>query len=189
MTDFTMAFAFGANGLRLPVQLGGENQMSACHCGSGAEYTSCCEPVISGKRQAATAEALLRARYSAFNRADIKFIENSHSTKTRGQVDFAGIEQWARDAEWKKLEVIRVERGQAGDADGEIEFKAHYRLHNKDCVLHEVGEFAYKQRQWWYMDSKLPEMKQYVRETPKIGRNDPCACGSGRKFKKCCMAA
>lgn len=25
----------------------------------------------------------------------------------------------------------------------------------------------------------------YVRETPKVGRNDPCPCGSGRKFKKC----
>jgi len=26
----------------------------------------------------------------------------------------------------------------------------------------------------------------YVRESPKIGRNDPCPCGSGKKFKKCC---
>lgn len=25
----------------------------------------------------------------------------------------------------------------------------------------------------------------YRRETPKLGRNDPCHCGSGRKFKKC----
>ena len=27
----------------------------------------------------------------------------------------------------------------------------------------------------------------YVRETPKIGRNDPCPCGSGKKYKKCCL--
>lgn len=26
----------------------------------------------------------------------------------------------------------------------------------------------------------------YVRESPKIGRNEPCSCGSGKKFKKCC---
>ena len=26
------------------------------------------------------------------------------------------------------------------------------------------------------------------RATPRIGRNDPCPCGSGRKFKKCCAA-
>jgi len=25
-----------------------------------------------------------------------------------------------------------------------------------------------------------------LRDTPKIGRNDPCVCGNGRKFKKCC---
>lgn len=28
----------------------------------------------------------------------------------------------------------------------------------------------------------------FVREQPKVGRNDPCPCGSGKKFKKCCGA-
>ncbi len=28
----------------------------------------------------------------------------------------------------------------------------------------------------------------FVRETPKVGRNEPCTCGSGKKFKKCCGA-
>lgn len=26
-----------------------------------------------------------------------------------------------------------------------------------------------------------------VREQPRVGRNDPCPCGSGQKFKRCCM--
>ncbi|WP_119395955.1 SEC-C metal-binding domain-containing protein [Salinibius halmophilus] len=26
----------------------------------------------------------------------------------------------------------------------------------------------------------------FQRETPKVGRNDPCPCNSGKKFKKCC---
>lgn len=26
-----------------------------------------------------------------------------------------------------------------------------------------------------------------VRKKPKVGRNEPCPCGSGRKYKKCCM--
>jgi len=30
-------------------------------------------------------------------------------------------------------------------------------------------------------------VKTYAREHPKIGRNDPCPCGSGKKYKKCCM--
>ncbi len=29
----------------------------------------------------------------------------------------------------------------------------------------------------------------FVRSSPKIGRNDPCPCGSGKKYKKCCMTA
>lgn len=32
--------------------------------------------------------------------------------------------------------------------------------------------------------SQLP----FVRDAPKVGRNDPCPCGSGKKFKKCCDA-
>ena len=42
-------------------------------------------------------------------------------------------------------------------------------------------------RRYW-----LPRRKSAVatvqRDTPKVGRNDPCPCGSGKKFKKCCGA-
>lgn len=30
------------------------------------------------------------------------------------------------------------------------------------------------------------DLKPVVRANPKIGRNDPCSCGSKKKFKKCC---
>ncbi len=37
--------------------------------------------------------------------------------------------------------------------------------------------------------SEAPELQQtVVRKTPKVGRNAPCPCGSGKKFKKCCGA-
>ena len=29
-------------------------------------------------------------------------------------------------------------------------------------------------------------LKPIVRDAPKVGRNDPCTCGSQKKFKKCC---
>jgi preprotein translocase subunit SecA len=37
-------------------------------------------------------------------------------------------------------------------------------------------------------EGQLPQGKveTYKRETPKVGRNDPCPCGSGKKYKKCC---
>jgi SEC-C motif-containing protein len=163
--------------------------MSLCPCGSNAAYTSCCEPLLAGKKPAATAEALLRARYTAFNRVDMKFIERTHAPQTRGQIDLDGMQQWARSAEWRQLEILHITDGLAGDTDGEIEFKAHYRLQGKDCVLHEISQFTFKQNQWFYVDGHLPEVQQYVRQAPKVGRNDPCACGSGKKFKKCCGLA
>lgn len=36
----------------------------------------------------------------------------------------------------------------------------------------------------WFTREAAPQ--PYVRSTPKIGRNDPCPCGSGKKYKKCC---
>ena len=33
------------------------------------------------------------------------------------------------------------------------------------------------------------KIKTVTRSQPKIGRNDPCPCGSGKKYKKCCGAA
>lgn len=42
-------------------------------------------------------------------------------------------------------------------------------------------------------DEDLPLQKDflssttYIRATPKVGRNDPCPCGSGKKYKKCCL--
>jgi len=35
-------------------------------------------------------------------------------------------------------------------------------------------------------DFDFSDNEPYRRESPKIGRNDPCPCGSGKKYKKCC---
>ena len=32
-----------------------------------------------------------------------------------------------------------------------------------------------------------PTAKQMRRVPPRVGRNEPCPCGSGKKFKKCCL--
>ena len=34
----------------------------------------------------------------------------------------------------------------------------------------------------------VPKVETVVHEGPRIGRNDPCPCGSGKKYKKCCGA-
>jgi uncharacterized protein YecA (UPF0149 family) len=39
------------------------------------------------------------------------------------------------------------------------------------------------------MESHYAKSTPIVRQSAKIGRNDPCVCGSGNKFKKCCIGA
>ena len=36
------------------------------------------------------------------------------------------------------------------------------------------------------MNAALSRAQTVVRDVPKVGRNDPCPCGSGKKYKKCC---
>ena len=38
-----------------------------------------------------------------------------------------------------------------------------------------------------FLKQRAPASKPVTRETPKVGRNDPCPCGSGKKYKKCCL--
>jgi len=40
----------------------------------------------------------------------------------------------------------------------------------------------------WGRRPKTPPPQPIVRAGPKVGRNDPCPCGSGKKHKKCCGA-
>jgi preprotein translocase subunit SecA len=52
----------------------------------------------------------------------------------------------------------------------------------------EVGQFAMAERQRAAAQAPQgePRVKQIKLEHPKVGRNDPCPCGSGKKYKKCC---
>jgi tetratricopeptide (TPR) repeat protein len=62
------------------------------------------------------------------------------------------------------------------------------RSDDDDMTDAEINEWSGKstaKRETYYAEPRLNE-KPVVRETPKIGRNEPCPCGSGRKYKVCC---
>ena len=46
------------------------------------------------------------------------------------------------------------------------------------------GIFSEEQRKVFFQEQK--QSGTVTRETPKVGRNDPCPCGSGKKYKHCC---
>lgn len=157
-----------------------------CPCKSGKPYAECCGPVIEGARKAETAEALMRARYTAYVNENIDFLRDSFASSSKDEFDYNSVQAWSRAARWHGLEIIRTEAGGAGDDHGVVEFRAIYTANGEFCNHHEVSEFVRENGEWKFVDGNLVGETPFTREQPKVGRNDPCPCGSGKKYKQCC---
>ena len=160
--------------------------MNTCPCGSNISYNDCCEPIIKGERKAKTAEELMRSRYSAYAKKEFEYLYSSLYPDTRSTYDEKATKEWANNTEWQGLTIVQTTKGQANDEEGLVEFIASYKENGKEIKHRELSSFKKKDGIWYFVDGRTPPIKQRVRETPKIGRNDPCFCGSGKKFKKCC---
>jgi len=79
-----------------------------------------------------------------------------------------------------------VAGGGEGDERGTVEFIATYRDKNGIKRHHEIGEFERSDGRWYFLDGKAVAQETARRGASKVGRNAPCPCGSGRKFKRCC---
>jgi len=172
-----------------------------CPCGSLKNFEQCCGPFLAGEALPDTAEKLMRSRYTAFTRADVPYLKKTLAPESRGDFDEKATEQWAAKAIWKGLQINATSKGGAGDKRGSVEFTATYALDGEGLEHHEVSQFRKDDRgQWYFVDGESHTHKEgeghqhhvkpetVIRETPKIGRNDPCSCGSGKKYKKCCGA-
>ncbi len=160
--------------------------MDKCACGSGLGYELCCKPVISGAAEAKTAEALLRARYTAHVLHDVDFIVKSIHPDKAGDHDPEIIKEWANTTRWCGLEVIEVIKGGESDQAGTVEFRALFEKSKGQGEHAEVAQFVKKDGRWYFLDAAPPKVRQVINEKAKPGRNDPCICGSGKKYKKCC---
>ena len=158
--------------------------MTLCPCGSTEDFDRCCGPIIAGA-PAPTAEALMRSRYVAFTLGDLDHVERTctdHALDTFNRVD---LEASLPDTEWIGLEILHTEGGEEGDEDGTVKFSFRYRKAGRDFSQLEIASFRQVDGDWRYDDSEVNPKSPPVR-VEKVGRNDPCPCGSGKKFKKCC---
>lgn len=156
---------------------------SLCLCGSGMEYSDCCSPYHTGSTQPSTAEVLMRSRFTAYAMRNAEYLlETWQSDNRPSKLDFS-----KETAEWQKLEIIVVKKGQNHDEKGIVEFKAHYLQGAERFVMHEVSRFVKKQGRWLYLDGVVKSISPVSQQTNQ-GRNALCQCGSGKKFKRCCAA-
>lgn len=144
---------------------------SACPCGSQLPYGQCCQPVHQGQ-PALSPEALMRSRYSGFVLGLSDYLRQSwHPTTRPAHLDLTD------SPDWVALQVLSS--GQQGDS-GNVHFRAIYRAGDGFGYLEEASSFVREDDHWFYVSGETSE------GALKPGRNDPCPCGSGRKFKTCC---
>jgi SEC-C motif-containing protein len=161
--------------------------MADCPCGSGSPYELCCGPIIAGA-PAATAEALMRSRYSAYVKRAYDHLERSLGAGQRTDFSLDDAKRWAEGSEWLGLAILRTEKGGPDDTEGLVEFSARFRTEDKVHEHVEAALFGREEGKWVYTGAAEPKGQTVRREKPKVGRNDPCPCGSGKKYKKCCGA-
>ncbi|MCJ8276536.1 MAG: hypothetical protein MJK18_06825 [Bdellovibrionales bacterium] len=127
-----------------------------CPCMSDKAFDQCCEPIINGS-PAETAEALMRARYTAYSQVNMDFIEKTHDPKTVKNTDMQANREWAEQTQWKKLEIVSTEKGLSNDDWGKVEFRAQYSDGNHDSTHHEISEFTKRSGRWNFTKGKSPE--------------------------------
>ncbi|WP_341702117.1 YchJ family metal-binding protein [Ferrovibrio sp.] len=161
--------------------------MTKCPCDSGLGFDACCGPLLAGQ-PAPTALALMRARFTAYTKVDIGFLERTLTAEAKAEFDPAETRSVAGAAHWSGLSIIATAGGGEGDTEGMVEYAARFRLHGEQRVHHERATFRRDDGVWLCSGGEVAP-KPETRRTEKVGRNDPCPCGSGRKYKKCCGAS
>ena len=119
----------------------------------------------------------MRSRYSAFVRKNGAYLRQTWvSAQCPEELGLEG------DTRWLRLEIIDTAKGMADDDTGVVEFKAWFIEQEKLCCLHEISDFVRVDGRWCYHSGKL------INEPVlSLSRNQPCPCGSGKKFKRCCL--
>ncbi len=161
----------------------------ACPCGSGRAYEDCCGVYHGGGAWPEDAPSMVRARYSAYARHQWQFLVDTHMPAPQETGPSADeLRKGSEFVDWQGLNIVGSGLSTDEDEEGapNVDFYAYYRLPDG---LHQLGEhalFTEKDGRIYYAGGAELRPAPLRHAGPKIGRNDPCPCGSGKKYKKCC---
>jgi SEC-C motif-containing protein len=118
-----------------------------CPCGTGLPYAECCGRLHDGTAQAATAEQLMRSRYSAFAVGDPAHLLATWHPSTRPRS--LDLDPAVR---WTGLDVLGTTGGTLLAAEGTVEFRAHHVVDRVAGAQHENSRFVREDGRWYYLD-------------------------------------
>jgi SEC-C motif-containing protein len=123
----------------------------------------------------------MRSRYSAHIEGNVDYILDTYLPEQRAKLSREDIELSTKNIQWCGLDVIDAPVVNQGDEHGVVEFQAKYMVDGRAQILHERSSFQRLDGKWFYVTGNLRT------RSSKVGRNEPCPCGSGKKYKKCCL--
>lgn len=163
-----------------------------CYCCSGLLFSNCCQPLLQGTVAADSCLQLMRSRYSAYCCKNIEYIYQTQQPahqKISLQQQTSLKDQIAEFANAVHFVGLTITDGSATDIsvsaapqpvnEGSVSFVARYICANKLESLAEKSRFVFN-GQWYYAEGQINPVPAQT-----IGRNDPCPCSSGKKFKHC----
>lgn len=149
-----------------------------CPCTSGKPLEHCCGRYHAGM-PAPSAEALMRSRYSAYALGLIDYLQATTLPAQQAGLDRQAISAWSLASTWLGLQVESHEVVDGVPAHAFVTFTARWRDNSGEHSHRERSAFVQHGAHWYFIDPSV---------ALKLGRNDPCPCASGQKFKKCCAA-
>lgn len=157
-------------------------------------YQDCCQPYhdsLLNKEADKTdgvkpdsAERLIRSRYSAFVLIKPEYIVKTTLPAQQALLDIKAIENWAKETDWAGLEIV-THTPKLGKRHAQVEFKAYFKTNENLQAHHELSAFvkvidkANNDARWYFLDPTV---------SMSVTQKQPCICGSGEKFKRCCGA-
>lgn len=156
----------------------GGSTMSAteCPCASGHTLADCCAPLHQGL-PAPTAERLMRSRYSAYTLGLIDYLVATTLPAQQAALDRTAMAEWSANSQWLGLDVRQVEPVAGDQEHAFVTFIAHWQDASGVQQQQERSAFVRVEGRWYFIDPTV---------ALDVGRNDPCPCQGGKKFKKCC---
>lgn len=132
----------------------------------------------------------MRSRYTAYVLGRIDYLHDTLAPERRASFDRRGAADWSKKSQWLGLDIEATEGGRPGDAKGHVDLTAHYIADGARLAHRERSLFRFDagDQRWYFVEGETRKSAPVVREA-RPGRNDPCSCGSGKKYKKCCGAA
>ena len=143
--------------------------MKNCICGNTLPYEKCCGRLIEEGECAQTALELMRSRYSAYVLQNGKYIYDTCSSNLQNIDDIEAIN--TQKIEWIGLKVV-------SSSELEVTFMAYYKVDEKIEVM--------KEHSFFIQENGLFKYDRGIQLEADIARNEPCPCGSGKKYKRCC---